>query len=391
MIQIELRRNAPMKSGAPLQAEFLFPIYVDGKLAIPAHTQVDGKVTTLTPNRKERWHARLYGDFTPFRTPQVNFDSLQLTGDHLDLHATVSGGTPIIRLTRPANSPHRSFIRRQWDVGMGIITGTIRFFVAPGRGDRLLQVIYHQLPYHPQRIDKGTAWTLELTQPLTVPFTNAEASRQASTSKLVQAVLTEDLNSATSHEGDAVTALVVEPYRNDSANIDIPQGAILVGKVTEARPARSLARNGRLRFTFRQVHMPAATHNVEGTLAGAAAGAPQNLELDAEGGITPRNTSSIVMPLALTILAQRAMDYDDPDVALQSAVASNGFGLMGRIAGAASGERNVAAGIGFYAVALSVWENYLHHGHDADFPKGTRIEVDITPIHAPVIKPQSNP
>ncbi|HWA95455.1 MAG TPA: hypothetical protein VG844_12710 [Terracidiphilus sp.] len=389
MFQIQLIANTPMKSGASLRAESLFPVYVDGKLVLPAHSPVMGKVTGLMPNRKERLHARFYGDFTPYRSPQVSFDSLLLAGDNFRLHATVSGGTPVIRLTRPASSRHRSFIRRQWDVGIGIVTGTYHFFIDRGRSDRMLQVFYHQLPYHPQRINKGTAWTLELTQPLTVPFSSVDASNAAVRSHLVEAVLTEDLNSATSHEGDSVTATVVEPFHDANDHIDIPQGATLVGKVTEAEPARSRARNGKLRFTFQQIHMPAAsTRNVEGNLAGATAGASQNLELDAEGGITPRNTSSIVMPLALTILAQRAMDYDDPDVALQSGVASNGFGLMGRIAGVASGERNVAAGIGFYAVALSVWENYLRHGRDADFPKGTRIEVDVTPVHAPVIKPQ---
>ena len=38
-------------------------------------------------------------------------------------------------------------------------------FTAPGRGDRLVQFIYTQLPYHPERIETGTAWTVDLAQP----------------------------------------------------------------------------------------------------------------------------------------------------------------------------------------------------------------------------------
>ena len=44
----------------------------------------------------------------------------------------------------------------------------VAVFTAPDKGDRALQFLYGQLPYHPERIEKGTMWTVELTQPLTV-------------------------------------------------------------------------------------------------------------------------------------------------------------------------------------------------------------------------------
>ena len=46
---------------------------------------------------------------------------------------------------------------------------------APGKGDRLVQFLYSQMPYHPQRIEKGTAWTVETTAALAVPAEPAEA------------------------------------------------------------------------------------------------------------------------------------------------------------------------------------------------------------------------
>ena len=69
-------------------------------------------------------------------------------------------------------------------------------------------------------------------------------------------------------------------------------------------------------------------------------------------------------------------------------VASNGFGLVGRIIGIAAGNRNFAAGIGFYAAGLSLYENFLRSGHDVVFPKDTRIEIETTPLRAPVLKPE---
>jgi hypothetical protein len=60
---------------------------------------------------------------------------------------------------------------------------------------------------------------------------------------------------------------------------------------------------------------------------------------------------------------------------------------VGRIVGVAAGNRNVAAGIGYYAAALSVYENFLRKGRDVVFPRNTRIEIETTPLRAPVLTP----
>jgi hypothetical protein len=110
--------------------------------------------------------------------------------------------------------------------------------------------------------------------------------------------------------------------------------------------------------------------------------------MDAEGTITPHNQSSVIAPLLLTLLAGRALDHDrDDNLTVQTGVASNGFGLVGRVVGLAAGNRNLAAGIGYYAAALSIYENFLRRGRDVDFPKDTRIEIETTPLRAPVLKP----
>jgi hypothetical protein len=203
----------------------------------------------------------------------------------------------------------------------------------------------------------------------------------------VHALLVHDLTSARAGSGDPVKALVVEPVYDRDKELVVPQGSTLIGKVTSARAARSLGRNGKLRFTFQQVQFPEGyKRSVEGSLAGAATEKTQNLSLDAEGTISPKNESSAIAPLLLTMLAGRALDSDG-NLTAGTGVASNGFGLVGRIVGIAAGNRNLAAGIGYYAAALSFYENFLRSGRDVVFPKDTRIEIETTPLRAPVLTP----
>ena len=269
------------------------------------------------------------------------------------------------------------------------------YFTAPGKADRALQLLYHQLPYHPERIDAHTAWSFELTQPLALPGRAVTTQIPPQVKSLpgkqetwaVHAVLSGDLTSARAKSGDPVKALVVEPVYDKDRQLVVPQGSTLIGKVTSAQAARSFGRNGKLRFTFQQVQFPEGFQRpVEGALAGAATEKTQNLTLDAEGTISPRNQSSAIAPLLLTLLAGRALDQDG-NLTAQTGVASNGFGLVGRIVGVAAGSRNLAAGIGFYAAGLSFYDNFLRSGRDVVFPKDTRIEIQTTPLRAPVIAP----
>jgi hypothetical protein len=64
---------------------------------------------------------------------------------------------------------------------------------------------------------------------------------------------------------------------------------------------------------------------------------------------------------------------------VHSAVASNGFGIVGRVVGIVASSRNVAAGIGLYGAALAFYDLWLAHGHNVVFVKNTRIEVTTTP------------
>ena len=102
----------------------------------------------------------------------------------------------------------------------------------------------------------------------------------------------------------------------------------------------------------------------------------------------------MIVPMVLTFLAGRAFDDDGSRVG-HSAVASNGFGIVGRVVGILASSRNVAAGIGIYGAALSFYDLWLARGHDVVFAKNTRIEVTTTPgrnqLESPEVKEKTSP
>ena len=120
----------------------------------------------LEPDRSHRIHSRLRGDFTPFHIPVVHFEDLVLPGSNAQPIASDNSteGFAIMRLSPPPGRKKGSFISREIAQGKQRLKDAASLFTAPGRGDRLVQLFYSQLPYHPERIDSGTAWTINLAQ-----------------------------------------------------------------------------------------------------------------------------------------------------------------------------------------------------------------------------------
>jgi hypothetical protein len=167
-------------------------------------------------------------------------------------------------------------------------------------------------------------------------------------------------------------------FNSDHALV-VPEGSLLVGEITQAKVARSFGRQGKLRFHFKELRFPTGfSQPVEGSLAGADSNKSANLQIDPEGGIESRVQNRVVAPLILSLLAGRAFDTDENQT-FNHAVASNGFGIVGRVVGIVASSRNYAAGIGFYGAALSVYDLWLARGHNVVFAKETRIEITTTP------------
>ncbi len=397
-LSIQLVDHVPMKAGEPLEGRLLYPVYVDNHIAIPAGARFRGTVIQLGADRSRRIHARLRGDFTPFHIPIVRFDELVLPDGAIEslVSDSAKDGAPILRLSPAPGAKKGSIVSRQIAAEKQRIKDAAAQITAPGRGDRLVQFIYTQLPYHPERIETGTAWTVDLVQPLNMrpmdprPDGGAKAdppAPSAATEWRLRAYLQETISSADRKAGDRFQAVVSEPVLNAEHAVVVPQGSVIVGEITQAKRARSFGRQGKLRFRFRQLKLPTGfTQPVEGTLAGVDANKSANLQIDPEGGIAPKPQNRVLLPLVLTFLAGRGLDDDGNRVA-NGAVASNGLGIVGRIVGIVATSRNVAAGIGFYGAALAFYDLCLAHGHNVVFTRNTRIEVTTTPARSPMDTP----
>jgi hypothetical protein len=401
---VQIEDHLPMRVGQTISAELIYPIYVDNTEVLPARTVVSGTVVSLHSNHTRRVSARLRGDFTPFRTPVVRFTSVTLAdGTTVPLVTGVAtDGAPIYRLVAPP--PRKGgFVHQQWDNGVQILKDKLAIVTGPEKGDRLKQFLYTQLPYHPQRIEKKTAWTVETSEPLTLSQTAVDTVAKAqpvavpaappetdSKTWIIQAYLRDPLSSATSKSGEAIKATVAEPIYNPDHTIAVPEGATIVGAVTVAKPARSFGRSGTLHFDFKKLILPSGmTQNVQASLTGADSAAPDKLALDSEGQVKPKPQDKLLVPFTLLVLAARPLDIDKGEGGGggfgKDAVASNSLGAIGFIIGTALQNRNVAAGFGYYGAAISIYERWIKRGRDVTFARDTRLVLQTTPRNSTVL------
>lgn len=398
--------NLPMRAGLPITAELLYPVFCDNKIVLPENTLLNGTVVELQPDSKRRNRARLSGDFTPFHTPVVRFTALTLPdGVHIPIEtATATDGAPIYRAVAPP--PRKGgFIRREFENGVTVVRSDIAIFTAPGKADRATQFVYNRLPYHPERIEKGTSWTTTTSAPIALPAQpapppviaaalppkrhfwqepaptpppantdpNADSGRW-----ILKAYLDQPLSSEVSTTGQPIQATVAEPVLNPDGTVAVPQGATLVGTVAKSKPARRFGRTGVLSFNFRQLNLPnSAPQNVETTLVGADS--TPGLALNSEGEVKSKPRDKLSVPIFLALLASRPLDHDrgdnDGGAGRNAAGGAAGLGLVGSIIGAAGISANAAAGIGYYGTALAIYDRWIARGKLVTFPKNTRIVV----------------
>jgi hypothetical protein len=421
-LALEIDQHLPMRNGQPVRAHLLYPIYGNDKLLLPKDTIVTGSVVELRNDRSRRIRAALGGDFTPFRKPAVRFNTFVLTdgtsvpftsGDAID-------GAPIFRAVA-APPVKGGFLRRQFDGLLSVARSDVAIITAPEKGDRFVQFIYSQIPYHPQRIDKGTAWTIETAHSVELPAEPAppavavvptrkphfweqplpapNTAKNDTGSWIVQANLNEPLSSETSKDGQPIKATVAEPIFNPDHTIAIPQGSTLIGAVTRAKPSRKFGRTGVLTFNFRQLQVPhEETRTVETRLTGADSA--RDIALNSEGQTKSKPQDKISLPLLLALMASRPLDRDEGHhggtgdgngLGKNATGGAAGLGLVGTIIGLSGGSPNTAAAIGYYGAARAFYYRWIAHGQKIDFAKNTRIVVETTPRNSAPMKSAPRP
>jgi hypothetical protein len=416
-LALRIDDHLPMRNGQPVRAHLLYPIYGNDKLLLPKDTIVTGSVVELRSDHSRRINAATGGDFTPFRKPVVQFNNFVLT-DGTTIPFTsdnATDGAPIFRAVAPPPAKG-GFLRRQFNGLLTVARSDVAIFTAPGKGDRFVQFIYSQIPYHPQRIEKGTAWTIETSHSVEIPAEPAppvvavaapakrhfweeppppaDPEKIDNGSWIVQANLDEPLSSETSKEGQAIKATVAEPIFNPDHTIAIPEGSTLIGTVTRAKPSRKFGRTGVLTFNFGQLQIPhEETRTVETRLTGADSA--RDIALNSEGQAKSKPQDKITLPIILVLMASRPLDGDRDKNGLggggnglgKNAIGgAAGLGLVGTVIGLSGGSPNLAAGIGYYGAARAVYYRWIAHGQKIDFAKNTRILVETTPRRSAPIK-----
>jgi hypothetical protein len=383
----QIDRHIPMRLGQPVQAKLLYPVYSGTTLVLPAGTKMDGKIVAFHSDRARRIRSAFNLDFTPFHIPVVQFTQLTLPdGSTLPLSAeATTDGAVLLHLAAHLPRKKENLVHQQFDNTVHFVRDSVLFFVGPGRGDRLLQLAYHQLLWHPQRLEKGTAWTTETSQ--SMELASAATAPDAPQSSTIEATLNEPISSATAQPGQLVHATVAAPVFNADKTLAIPQGATLVGTITQAKPSRAFGRSGALRFSFDQVILPSGEkRSLTTNLAAADSAAAQDLALDTEGEVKPKAQDKLIIPGILLALAIAPLvpDPGDNDEFFKNAGASNSLGIMGFVAGIATNRAGVSAVFGFYGAALSINDRWIRHGTEVVFPRDTRISLETTTHHVSV-------
>jgi hypothetical protein len=386
-LRIEVTRTLTLKIGQPFHGQLIEPVYGPDRLLLPAGTTAEGVVSaTPAADRSTRVNAKLDGDFTPLRVPVIRVTQLVLpSGKTLPVNAV--GGMRNAATISFARHPQKSSIVARVK---GMIHEKIQQVHDTAhdqhKGDRAKQLLYSQLPYHPQRVWAGSQFDAILREPLRLPAASASPPMPAAaavdlTSGTLQARLTSGISSESAKQGEPVTAVLVRPFCDAKGQMMLPEGTSLRGLVLQARHARSFARTGRLRFVFRSVGTPAAQNaaaqHIEGRLSSIQGQKSQNIALDEEGGTHAQpDNGRFLAPLVLGVMAAASND-DDGGIARQG-VTSNGFGLVTRVITMATASRNASTGFAVFAFSKSVYRRYIARGHEVSFPANTEMAIDLS-------------
>jgi hypothetical protein len=387
-LQIVLDREVRVKkTGQPLHARLVQPVYAFDQLVLPAGSKVDGHIARIgRPSGKQLTFSILNADFSPPRPVEVTFDHIVLPDGHdLPLHAAIMPGSgQVIRLIEPSASKsgpakhglagELDAVRQQWHDVMTQVK-------QPGKLHRAFRIGVAQLPVHPQYIDAASMYFAELQQPL--PFghelLNAKAIESIGSTpppgSVVRASLMTPLDSGTTKRGAPVQAMVTKPLF-DGDHLILPQGTLLNGSVLQVRPARSLKRNGQLRIAFHEMALPGGTPlRVDTTIEGLQAG--EGAKLDSEGSAKTTNSKSRYVNTAISVSLAMVGSGGRRDVGEAGPVAGGAvaFRLVGIAVGLAVRSHTIGILMSAYGGSRSIYVNFLGRGRNISFPRDTSMEI----------------
>ncbi len=366
------------------------------------------------------------GDFTPLRNALVEFDSVTLPdGKKLPLHTAQTIGLNSI-YTEPSKKKKKAAPQNPNNGTLGIAKQTLKEKIqqaidarsggftdivrGPNKKEKLADLLWAKLPYHPQYMRRGTRFDAPLqdalqfgTEPMKLSDLAALGSQPSSDSMARVRLLTA-LDSASAKQGEPVIAVLAAPLFSPDHKLVLPEGTRLVGAVTLAKGARSFHRAGRLRFNFQKVELPAEVANLkppapepsslttQATLAAAEGSGPAPIKVDSEGGVQAQESKTrFLAPMIALLLANKSADNDagnhsaagasgsaatsgpDPNISGRTLGGGSGFGLVG--AAISQSSPYVGMAFGYYGLAWSVYSNVIAKGGEVQFNKNAMMDI----------------
>jgi hypothetical protein len=390
------------QAGQALAGSLVEDVYAYDRVVLPAGTRVLGQVASFeSVSGHERAGAIAGGDFTPLRRAVLQFDRLVLEdGREIAVSTEVRSATEkLVLSTREA--PKKNLAQQAAEQvtaeashAVAGVKKTVAEVKQPRKVDRLKHGLVMAMPYHPQYLERGTVYTASLIAPLgfgsVEPTEPAVPGTRPAPDSVLRARLLTALDSSKAQRGTPVEAVVTQPVFSEDHKLILPEGAVLKGEVTHAKPARRFHRSGQLRFLFETVAAPQREpETMRASLYSVQSARDRRIALDDEGGVSSVESKSRFVAPALASLAFVAsmnthLDYDTEGLGPETQYGTVGTrGLSGFFGWSLVGfalsqvSHPLAVAFGIIGIVRTVVPSVFGKGRDIVFPADTAMEVQL--------------
>src|SRR6202023_4094758 len=156
------------KSGEPITAKLVDPVYAGTTIAMPEGATVKGHVSSISSAPRHKGQL-LRGDFTRPRTANVTFDSVIFPdGTVLPIHTGSTIGVSDVKTAQYLPKSERPGVRQK-------LKDAAEPLFEPNKLQRLSQAAVTSLPYHPEYLGQGTTFDATLLDAIDAPSPVAQA------------------------------------------------------------------------------------------------------------------------------------------------------------------------------------------------------------------------
>ena len=393
-----------------MSAKLTESVYAFDQTVIPAGSVVTGRVTNIGPvAAKTKIWSYVNGNFSPFHTYELEFDSVTFpSGERRKIATTVSPGiAEVVHLTvgngkeKKRNLAQRAAQNAKSEAGAKV-HDTLDEIRAPGKMQRLKEMLLAQSPYRRQYLQPGTRFYASLTETLDFGKTTRTAEQLAQLGKspapdsILHARFSEQVSSETAQRGKVISAMLTEPLFLQDRHLLLPANSRIAGEVIKAKPARKLHHNGDLRVIFNRIETPEGViQPMQGSVEGVEADRRAGLKLDEEGGAQATDSKTHYLSTGVALFLAAAASHPDTehgttdvagDPSVRAGAGVSGSGITGTLISLAAKSQPVSMAFAAWGAGTSVYNNFLSRGKDVVFQKDTPLEIGFSEPHAKAAK-----